>query len=70
MQDAMHKILGSIPYIMGIHLLGFSKYVLVCTKYIPSTDQVHTGTCESLGIASTNKYVPSWHSAAMACTHV
>ncbi len=67
----MHKMLGSI-YIMCIHHFVFgvhtSSTYQVHTKYKLSTDQVHT--CESLGIASTNKYVLSWHSAAMVCTQV
>ncbi len=63
-QDALHEILGSISTRYAHSFFGFSGYVPVRTKYI----LVHT--CESFEIASTNKYVLSWHSAAMVHTQV
>jgi len=60
----MHEILGSISHYYAHSIFGFAEYVPVCTVYI----LVHT--CKSVGLASTNQYVLSWHSATMVHTQV
>ena len=57
-QDALHEVLGSIPNVMHIRIFVFPCMYLVCTKYIPSTDQVRVGTyLQRFWNPSTNKYV-------------
>jgi hypothetical protein len=60
----MPEILGSISPHYAHSFFGFSEYLPVLIKYI----LVHT--CESFEIASTRKYILSWHSAAMVGTEV